>query len=100
MHRNLTQDFRSKSFSDLPEKSFCKTPTGKARNAFGGTSKGIGLLKRRELTPSRNADFSGITDGDRYISMRSDEQLEMASHLLSQDSIILQVRSRESYTKN
>lgn len=43
------------------------------------------MMKKLELTPSRNLNYrQGQTHlGDRYVSLRSEKQLELANHLLT-----------------
>ncbi|KAI1714223.1 anaphase-promoting complex subunit 4 WD40 domain-containing protein [Ditylenchus destructor] len=46
------------------------------------------MLKKPMLTPSRNANYrkGSVQPGDRYIGVRSEEQLKLAHHLLNSDN--------------
>lgn len=41
-------------------------------------------MKKLELTPSRNVNYrrGQVAEGDRYVGVRSEDQLELANHLL------------------
>lgn len=43
------------------------------------------VFSKINTTPSRNPNYvkGRVVEGDRYVSLRSEEQLELASHLLS-----------------
>uniref|UniRef100_A0A915PML6 Anaphase-promoting complex subunit 4-like WD40 domain-containing protein n=1 Tax=Setaria digitata TaxID=48799 RepID=A0A915PML6_9BILA len=56
-----------------------KTPSHNLSMSF---NKSKGGLKRRELTPSRNPNYSGVGGGDRFIPNRSETQFEYANHCL------------------
>lgn len=56
-----------------------KTPN---LNASVSYRKSKGGLKKRDVTPSRNPNFSGIGEGDRFIPNRSATQFEFANHCL------------------
>ncbi|VDN05660.1 unnamed protein product [Thelazia callipaeda] len=72
----------------------CKTPkSAKKENQHSSQTLGAqdfnisfnrskGGLKKRELTPSRNANYSGIGGGDRFIPNRSETHFEYANHCL------------------
>uniref|UniRef100_A0A7E4VGL5 ANAPC4_WD40 domain-containing protein n=1 Tax=Panagrellus redivivus TaxID=6233 RepID=A0A7E4VGL5_PANRE len=55
-----------------------KTPT--SNNAFA-----IKKSRSRNVTPSRNQDFRGATDGDRYMTQRVDERIEYAGYAMLKD---------------
>uniref|UniRef100_A0AC34Q410 Uncharacterized protein n=1 Tax=Panagrolaimus sp. JU765 TaxID=591449 RepID=A0AC34Q410_9BILA len=61
-----------------------KTPTN---NVFGVRKdfKSSLALKIRSLTPSRNWDFRGLTDGDRYIPQRDSDQMDLARYKISRE---------------
>ncbi|MFH4976526.1 hypothetical protein AB6A40_003235 [Gnathostoma spinigerum] len=78
--------------SDITFSVTNKTPNSAARanRTFGSKtpnqsasvlnrSKG---LRKRDITPSRNPNFSGVGEGDRFIPSRSGSQFELANHLL------------------
>jgi hypothetical protein len=47
-------------------------------------------MRKRELTPSRNIDIrSGhfTVDGDRYVGIRSEEQLAISQHLIRSEEV-------------
>ncbi|EJW88908.1 hypothetical protein WUBG_00182 [Wuchereria bancrofti] len=56
-----------------------KTPSHSSNISF---NKSKGGLKKRELTPSRNPNYSGVGGGDRFIPNRSETQFEFANHCL------------------
>jgi hypothetical protein len=47
-------------------------------------------MRKRELTPSRNHDVQIgqlIGDGDRYIGIRTEEQLAISQHLIRTEEV-------------
>lgn len=46
-------------------------------------------MRKRELTPSRNIDVRAghISDGDRYVGIRSEEQLAISQHLIRSEEV-------------
>lgn len=47
-------------------------------------------MRKRELTPSRNLDVQTgqiITDGDRYVGIRTEEQLAISQHLIRSEEV-------------
>ncbi|VDM45415.1 unnamed protein product [Toxocara canis] len=86
-----------RQLTDVSVSAACKTPNSAVRanrslvsqkasnrSANGGVSykKSKGGLKKRDVTPSRNPNFSGIGEGDRFIPNRSATQFEFANHCL------------------
>jgi hypothetical protein len=59
-----------------------KTPE---RMNGGATTSSVNVLTKISTTPSRNPNYikGKVNEGDRYVCLRSEEQLELASHLLS-----------------
>lgn len=49
-----------------------KTPT------FDGFNVQKKVLKSRNVTPSRNMDFKGATEGDRYVPQHSQDHIDYA----------------------
>jgi hypothetical protein len=47
------------------------------------------IIRKRELTPSRNIDVHAglISDGDRYMGIQSNEQLAISQHLIKSDEV-------------
>ena len=47
-------------------------------------------MQKRDITPSRNVDHRTgqlMADGDRYVSVCSEEQLAIAQHLIRTDEV-------------
>lgn len=52
-------------------------------------------MKKLEITPSRNVNYrrGHVNEGDRYVGVRSEDQMELANHLLKN------VRFKKSFLK-
>ena len=61
--------------SEWTDRDRTKTPTS---HIGFGPRKDSRALKIRNITPSRNGDFKGVTDGDRYIAQHDQDQLDFA----------------------
>lgn len=58
-----------------------KTPTN---IGFGTRHDSSRALKIRNITPSRNGDFKGATEGDRYIAQHDQDHIDYAQFKLTE----------------